>query len=133
MPAVFKPRYPLLERVIGPDGKPVMQERVATRGKHKGRTITVPLREPVLDASGKPKYRKSRTWHIRFRDADGIERRVPGFVDKGATQQKASRLEREAARGEVGLTDRFAQHNKRPLTEHLEDYADKLTQVVSST
>jgi len=47
---------------------------------------------------------------------------VPGYADKGATQQLASGLERDAAREQSGLVDRFAVHRKRPLTEHLADY-----------
>ena len=42
--------------------------------------------------------KKTRKYHIEYRDADGIRRRVPGYTDKAATQQRAAELEREAER-----------------------------------
>ena len=66
--------------------------------------------------------RESKRWYIKYRDANGIERRVPGHRDKEATRQMAARLEREAARRQEGLTDPFAQHAKTSLTEHLNDF-----------
>ena len=66
--------------------------------------------------------RKSRKWYIEYRDENGIPRRVAGFTDKAATIQKAAELEREAERRASGLIDRFAEHRKRPLSEHLGDW-----------
>jgi integrase len=42
--------------------------------------------------------------------------RVPGCTDK------AAELERDAAREQSGLIDRFAEHRRRPLSEHLGDW-----------
>ena len=66
--------------------------------------------------------RLSRKWYVEFVNAHGVRRRVSGFGDKQATQQLAAELERKADREQSGLVDRFAEHCKRPLTEHLDDW-----------
>ena len=66
--------------------------------------------------------RKSRKWYIDHVDADGIRRRVAGFTDRRATEQRAAELERETDRRRVGLIDRYAEHRKRPLTAHVDDW-----------
>ncbi len=83
-------------------------------------------RYTVKTADGKRATRKSRKWYIEYRDAQGIRRRVPGYADKQATQQLASELERRAAREQSGLVDRFADHRKRPLPEHVDDWRKAL-------
>ncbi len=51
-----------------------------------------------LDAeTGRRVRLKGTKWHIRYRDADGILRRVPGYRDKEATRQFAAELEKKAA------------------------------------
>src|SRR5688500_8234061 len=71
--------------------------------------------------------RRSRKWYVKYRDADGIIRKVPGYTDKEATRQLAAELERQAARRHAGMTDPFELHRKRPLAGHLEDYAAHLS------
>jgi integrase len=70
--------------------------------------------------------RQSAKWYVEYRDAQGIRRRVPGYTDKAATQQLASELERQAAREQSGLVDRYAAPRKRPLSEHIADYEASL-------
>ena len=70
---------------------------------------------------------KSSKWYVKYRDADGILRRVPGFKDKEATRQRGAQLEKQAALRAVGVVDRFAEHRKRPLLEHIDDFAQALT------
>ena len=111
-----------MRTVKGPDGAPVMEDRIATRGKSKGKPVKQPKREPVTEADGKVIYKESRRWYVEYRDAQGIRRRVPGYADKQATQQLAAELERQAAREQSGLIDRFAVHRKRPLIEHVSDW-----------
>ena len=65
---------------------------------------------------------KSAKWWIKYRDAEGIVRRVPGFTDKAATQQHAAALEREAELGRAGIRDPHREHRKRPLADHLSDF-----------
>lgn len=43
--------------------------------------------------TGKKIKKKLKTWYIKYRDADGIERRVKEFTDKEATKQRAAELE----------------------------------------
>jgi integrase/recombinase XerC len=64
----------------------------------------------------------SKKWYIEYTDADGEPQRVPGYTDRGATEQLAARLERESAHRKEGLIDPYADHRKRPLAEHLADF-----------
>ncbi len=77
-------------------------------------------------ASGKTVTKQSAKWHIKYADADGIERRVPAYKDKTASQQLAARLEKEAELGNAGVVDRYKEHRNRPLVEHLEDFRESL-------
>ncbi len=77
-------------------------------------------------ASGKTVVKESRCWYFDSKNESGKPQRVKGFVDKVATLQKAAELERQAARAQVGLTDKYAQHRKRPLSEHLGDFRRSL-------
>ena len=80
----------------------------------------------VKEQDGGKRTQKSRKWYVEFRDGQGIRRRVPGYTDKQATQQLASELERKAAREQAGLVDRFEEHRKRPLEQHVDDWAAAL-------
>lgn len=71
--------------------------------------------------------KQSKKWYAEYIDANGEQKRVPGYTDKGATEQLAARLEREASRDAEGLGDPCRKHRKRPLSEHLDDYALVLT------
>ena len=66
--------------------------------------------------------RKTRKWYIRYKDADGVYRDVPGFIDKEATRHLAAQLERRAAREAVGLEPRSGVHPERKLSDHVEDF-----------
>jgi integrase len=78
---------------------------------------------PKVDPNtGRKTKIKSAKWWIKYRDAEGIVRRVPGFTDKSATQQHAASLEREAELGRAGVRDPHKEHRKRPLSEHLSDF-----------
>jgi integrase len=72
-------------------------------------------------ATGERVKRFSRKYYVEYRDASGRVRRVPGYTDKRATEQLAAQLEKEAARGEVGLTP-HGKHRRKPLSSHLADY-----------
>jgi hypothetical protein len=50
-------------------------------------------------------------------------RRVKGFADLKATEQLAAETERKASRVRVGIIDPAEGHARRPLAEHLKDYA----------
>jgi len=77
-------------------------------------------------ASGKTAVRQSSKWYVKYRDADGIVRCVPGYTDKEASKQLETRLLKEAALAKEGVVDRYKEHRQRPLTEHLEDFKQSL-------
>ena len=66
--------------------------------------------------------RKLRRWYVKYKDADGIVRRVKGHTDREATKQLAARLERDAARRQEGMIDPCVESHRKPLAEHLDDY-----------
>jgi len=72
--------------------------------------------------NGRKITKKSRKWWIKYRDATGVIRRVPGCTDKAATLQMAAKLEREAELKRAGVNDPYETHRKRPLSEHLNAY-----------
>ncbi len=76
--------------------------------------------------NGRRVKKQSRYWYIKYKDADGIERRIKGYKDKTATQQLAAQLEKEAELARAGVIDRYKEHRKKPLSEHLEDYQRSL-------
>ncbi len=65
----------------------------------------------------------SKRWYFDVRDANGTVRRVKGFADLKATEQLAAETDRKASRVRSGFTDPAEEHARRPLTEHLKDYA----------
>lgn len=78
-------------------------------------------------ASGKTVTKQSSKWHVKYVDADSIERRVPAYKDKIASQQLAAELEKAAELAREGVVDRYKEHRKTPLAEHLEDFKKSLS------
>jgi hypothetical protein len=79
----------------------------------------------VRSAAGGRVTRKARKWYIDYTDyVDGqsVRRRVAGFTDKQATQQRALELQRKADRRRAGLIDRCDEQEARPLAEHVQDW-----------
>ena len=72
--------------------------------------------------NGERVKKKSAHWYIDYTGPDGIRKRVKGFKDKAATLQKAARLEKESELAQEGIIDKFKEHRKRALSEHLEDF-----------
>ena len=79
-------------------------------------------RKHTVVVNGKRVKKQSQCWHIKYRDVDGLEQRVKGFTDKMATRQLAAQLEREAELGKAGIIDRYKEHRKRSLVEHLREF-----------
>lgn len=69
---------------------------------------------------------KSKKWWGRFRDENDAERRVPLAVDKAAAQAMLNELVKKAERRAAGVVDRFDEHRKRPIAEHLVDFEKHL-------
>jgi len=76
----------------------------------------------VKNENGKRIRKKSAFWYVDYKNADGMRKRVKGFKDKAATVQLAAKLEREAEQAQVGIIDKYKEHRKRPLIEHLDDF-----------
>ena len=101
--------------ILEHDGKPHV--RLKERGK------------PVLHRltkDGRNYLRPSKRWYFDCRDAAGAVRRVKGFADLKATEQLAADTERKASRVRAGFTDPAEEHARRPLADHLKDYAAAL-------
>ncbi len=84
-------------------------------------------RYTVKDESGKTIRKQSQYWYIDYKTADGTRKRVRAFKDKTATCQLAAKLEKESELAQAGIIDRFKEHRKRPLIEHLADFKASLT------
>ena len=122
MARVFKSKYPTMRTSRGPDGKPVLITKVATRGPRNGQTITTRQRAVIRDAAGRPIYKESKRWSIEYTDAAGRKRTVPGYTDKVATKQRAADIERSVARQREGIVDVDFEHKDKPLSKHIVDW-----------
>jgi len=80
----------------------------------------------VAGNNGRRLRKQSQCWYVDYKTADGTRKRVKGFKDKAATGQLAAKLEREAEQAQVGIIDRYKEHRKRPLVEHLNDFKASL-------
>ena len=122
MARVFKPKYPKMQTLKGPDGRPLTIRKIAARGPNKGKVIMVPKREPLRDARGIPIYVESRKWAIEYVDASRRKRTIAGYTDKIATKQLAAEIERRIARQREGIFDVDFDHGGRPVTKHILDW-----------
>ncbi len=65
---------------------------------------------------------KSKKWWGRYRDENGVERRKPLATDKTAAQAMLNELVKKVELRKAGVVDRFDEHWKRPISEHLVDF-----------
>lgn len=70
--------------------------------------------------------RKGASWYIAYADAQGVRRMVKGCPDKSATEAMARKLESEAELRRRGVidpkADAYADHERRPLLAHVDDF-----------
>jgi len=78
------------------------------------------------DKTGRRIKKKSRYWYIDYKAAEGTRKRVKGFKDKQATAQLAAKLEKESELEQAGIVDKFKEHRKKPLAEHLNEFKASL-------
>ena len=76
--------------------------------------------------TGKKIKAKSKKWWGRYKDALGVDRRVPLARDKAAAQAMLNELVLKAEREAAGQADPFEEHGKRPLMEHMVDFEQHL-------
>jgi site-specific recombinase XerD len=72
--------------------------------------------------TGQKVKKKSKKWWGRYRDENGVERRVPLAADKTSAQAMLNELIKKAERRAAGLDDPFEEQRRKPLTEHLGDF-----------
>jgi len=77
-------------------------------------------------ANSKTVIKQSLKYYTRLTDADGIKRTLALFSDKTASQQRAAQLQKEIELARAGVVDRYKEHRKKPLAEHLEDFHQAL-------
>ena len=80
----------------------------------------------VKDKNGKTVRKQSKFWYIDYKTAEGARKRVKGFKDKQATAQLAAKLEKESELAQAGIVDKYKEHRKKPLSEHLRDFKASL-------
>src|SRR4051794_2871284 len=108
---------------IPPDAEIVTRkgQRFARLKDRKGKTVEAPLND-----DGTRIQLLSKKWYGEYRDADGVEQCVPLSTDKTAAEQRLAELVRKVEFAKAGLIDPFEEHRKRPLAEHLADFAAAL-------
>ena len=70
--------------------------------------------------------RKSSKYYGHYSDADGIRRRVVLCADKAASEAMLHDMRTKAEREKAGLAGPFDEQRKRPLRDHLADFAKTL-------
>lgn len=76
--------------------------------------------------TGERVRKKTANWYGKYKNADGIQVRVPLSSNKVASEQMLAELVRTVELGKAGLIDPFETHRKRPLREHLTDFRQHL-------
>jgi integrase len=66
--------------------------------------------------------RRSKTWYGRYTDGNGKLQRVPLSESKETARRMFNKLRGDAELTSVGIVDPFAEHRRRPLTEHVADF-----------
>ena len=77
--------------------------------------------------TGEKTVQRLRKWYGKYRDADGVPRRVPLCADKTAAQAMLAEIVRKVERQQAGIVDRAADELGRPIADHLRDYRQHLT------
>lgn len=79
-----------------------------------------------MGKDGRRVLRRTRKWYVEYRDGQGVMRRVAGFTDKLATEQRAAELERQAERERVGIIEVPIRHLQALLQEQIDAWFDDL-------
>jgi integrase len=73
------------------------------------------------------KKSKAKKWYGQYADANGQTQRVPLSPNKTVAQQMLAALVNKNENAKIGRVDRFEEHHKRPLAEHLGDFHKELS------
>ncbi len=117
---LYKPTY---TRAI-PKGATIVAKKGKrfARFKRKRRFVDAPL-----TPDGEKCRIESEVYHIRYQDAAGEWQREKGYSDEEATAKRARELVKKVRNELRGEIDRFDEHRKTPLSEHLADFRETLT------
>ena len=74
-----------------------------------------------------PKRFKAKKWYGQYVDTNGQTQRVPLSPNKTVAQQMLAALVNKNENAKIGRVDRFEEHHKRPLAEHLDDFHKELS------
>ncbi len=77
------------------------------------------VRDPI---TGEKVKTKSKKWWGRYRNALGIEKRVPLATDRRVSQTMLQELVQKVERQQAGMEDPTEEQMRRPITEHLTDF-----------
>ena len=80
----------------------------------------------VDPASGERVAVKVRKWYGKYRDADGVDRRVPLCQDKQAAQAMLTDIVRRVERIKAGIVDAVAERLNEPVDKHVADFKTHL-------
>ena len=115
MSALFKPSRPF---PLPPDAEPVTRQ-----GKPFARVGGTLY---PLSKCGTKFLKPAAKWVADVVQADGTRKRVRFSPNKGASQMMLSDLLKRIENERCGVVDRFADHRKRTLAEHLTDWRQSL-------
>lgn len=80
--------------------------------------------EYTTTVRGRRVRRYTKNYYIEYRDEHGRKRRVPGYVDKIATERRATELEHAVILRLRGERPADRRDNNTPLAQHLADYSE---------
>jgi integrase len=80
----------------------------------------------VDSATGERVAVKVRKWYGKYRDADGVDRRVPLCQDKQAAQAMLTDIVRRVERIKAGIVDAVAERLNDPVAKHALEYKTHL-------
>jgi integrase len=76
-----------------------------------------------LTKDGTRYLRPTKVWYFDIRDENGVVRRIRGSADRAVTERMIVDWHRRIERKRLGYYDPAEEHLRRPLDEHLNDYA----------
>lgn len=119
MATLFKPTrpYPLPANpdLAEKDGKPHIRVR------ERGKAVLYPLTE-----DGRQYLKPAAKWAADVRFADGRRKRVRFSPNRDASAVMLADLLKKIENQKAGVVDRFADHRKQPLADHLNDWEKSL-------
>lgn len=119
MATLFKPTrpYPLPSNpeIVEKDGKPHVRMRDG------GKLVSYPITK-----DGANFLKPAKKWYGKYRDAAGVVQKTPLSPNKDAAKLMLADLLRKIENEKVGVRDVFADHRKRTVADHLNDWKASL-------